>query len=217
MVKNILFISALCFIVSSKAQIKKVHDKAKNRQFESMVFKKWDKNYFKPKWFYLLFYNKYRKGEDKRYILQTGATYGASVAEAKQVEKSKKQVKEQFDYKIIDAVDRTVNPKYNLLFKKEFDNLFNKIKSTQIEAKILTLDHPKKLKIVAEHLLIVDEFKHRLKVIKSSYSPSAEKNRNLEKLYNDMREYTEYIHRVSQKIKMKERYKKIYESNPIKL
>ena len=55
-----------------------VYDKGKNRQVESIVYKKWSKNYFRPKLYYQLVHNKYRKGKDRRYIKQTLPTIVAS-------------------------------------------------------------------------------------------------------------------------------------------
>jgi hypothetical protein len=49
-----------------------VRDKYKIRQMESMVVTRWGK--FIPKWNYVLFHNKYRKGEDRRTILQLAPT-----------------------------------------------------------------------------------------------------------------------------------------------
>lgn len=221
MVKKIFLFVVVAVLPLTKANsqtVTKVYDKALIRQNESMVFKVWSKSYFRPKWFYWMFYNRYRKGEDKRYIHQTNATYLASLAETKKVKESKEAMQIKFENKIADDLDRRVNLKYNLLFKDEINGLFKQIASCKIEAKVLTLDHPNKIQVVAEHLLVIEEFKHRLKVIRTSYAPSAEKNRNLEKLVDDMRSYSNYVYVISKKIDTKNYYKKIFtNTTPIKL
>ena len=71
MLKNltIIILLILGFKMSSHGQaVSVVKDPYKQRQIENMVFMRWGG--FKPKWYYFLFHNKYRKGPDRRTILQ---------------------------------------------------------------------------------------------------------------------------------------------------
>jgi hypothetical protein len=62
------FILAIGFNHVTIGQAAVVRDPYKQRQLENMVFMRWGG--FKPKWYYFLFHNKYRKGPDRRTILQ---------------------------------------------------------------------------------------------------------------------------------------------------
>ncbi|UZR99618.1 hypothetical protein [Chondrinema litorale] len=65
----ILFFQLIFFQAYSQG-VSIVKDKGVNRQLESMVYLKWSKKYFRPRWYYMLFHNKYRTGEDRRTINQ---------------------------------------------------------------------------------------------------------------------------------------------------
>ncbi|MBS9767651.1 MAG: DUF5045 domain-containing protein [Flavobacteriaceae bacterium] len=219
MVKKLIILLVLLGGSCSVFGQRPAHDEAKMRQIESMAFKKWSKSYFKPKWYYWLFHNQYRSGSDKRYIWQLSSIYETSELEEKEAKKAKKEVKKRFDYAVVDALDRKLNPKYNLFYKDEVNESFQNLEKKGIlfQTELMKNKVPNKFKIIAEHLLIIDDFKNRLKVIKKSYRPSAEKNENLDKLLDEIKKYIGFLDFNTKRMKAFTRYNKYFNNSNIKL
>ncbi len=216
---TILFflLGGICFSVFGQ---RPAHDEAKMRQIESMAFKKWRSSYFKPKWYYWAFHNRYRKGRDKRYIWQLASIAETSKLEEKESNKSKEEVKKRFEYAVVDALDREFNPKYNLFYKNDVDESFRhlEMKGFHYQKALMKNNVPNRFKIIAEYLLVVQDFKNRLKVIRNSYRPSAEKNENLDKLLDEMRKYIGFLDFNTKKLRAFNRYNKYFtKTKPIKL
>lgn len=117
----------LAFALSSQIMMAQqlVNDKYKRRQMESMVMTRWGK--FIPKWYYILFHNKYRKGEDRRTIWQLAPIIAAtdiSRAQSDQEEEDGQILAEQAQWQ---ALNRTLEWPYRLHYQKRFEDQEAKI------------------------------------------------------------------------------------------
>ncbi len=206
--KKALLIFMLFFIItqSTTAQ-QKVKDKAKNRQLESLVFKKWSRSYFRPKWYYWLFHNKYRKGEDRRYIKQTLPTVATSIVERKETEKQADKVDKDYKDEIAIAIDHKFNYKYNMLYRDLFNKMFSKLYACNATLYYYT-------DWIIEHNMKVQMFKERHTLIKNSYRPSWEKNKEYDKLIEEMNVYGKYARMMVEKVQIVKKYKE--KTMPIK-
>ena len=89
----------------SQAQVVSiVKDRYKTRQLENMVFMRWGG--FRPKWYYFLFHNKYRKGPDRRTMLQLLPT-DLVIRQTK--EKSEEEKSSVFEDRLISELKDTLN------------------------------------------------------------------------------------------------------------
>ena len=118
MLKNltIIILLILGFKMSSHGQaVSVVKDPYKQRQIENMVFMRWGG--FKPKWYYFLFHNKYRKGPDRRTILQLVPTDLVIRQTEEKSEEEGEEVKVMYEQEIWDATNRQLDLHYTLYFK----------------------------------------------------------------------------------------------------
>ncbi len=112
-----------------------VNDKYKRRQIESMVATRWGK--FIPKWYYILFHNKYRKGEDRRTMLQLLPTVAATTITEEQSKQEQEDTDQVFQQYVWINTNRTLEPVYHLQFKPVFQKLHLEIDALIIQAQQL--------------------------------------------------------------------------------
>ena len=98
-----------------------VTDKYKRRQMESMVITRWGK--FKPKWYYILFHNKYRKGEDRRTMLQLLPTIASITITEEQSNQEKEDTDQLYQQALWITSNRTLEPVYHLYYKPKIQKL----------------------------------------------------------------------------------------------
>lgn len=205
-IKTLLLFLIFIFSVNSFSQ-ETVVDKGKNRQLESMVFMRWSKRYFRPKWYYRLFHNSYRKGEDRRYVLQTAPTIVTSNLNKKSTEKEEEKVNEDYKDEISDGIDKVINAKYNTLYKGVFNELFFYLYTVDFDSDLKVLngfsDNPFK---ISEHNRNVEIFMERKNAIRDSYQASHEKNTAYDNLIKDMEKYITVIKRVKRLLKVYNKY-----------
>ena len=115
----ILFINIFTTQVAFGQQI--VNDKYKRRQMESMVITRWGK--FKPKWYYILFHNKYRKGEDRRTMLQLLPTIASITITEEQSNQEKEDTDQLYQQALWITSNRTLGPVYHLYYKPKIQKL----------------------------------------------------------------------------------------------
>jgi hypothetical protein len=131
--KTVLFI--VLFVLNSISHTKAqalVNGKYTRRQLESMTVTRWGK--FIPKWYYILFHNKYRKGEDRRTMRQLLPTALAlSVTEA-QSDSEKEDSDQLYRQALWISANRTLESHYHLYFKPKFQKL-----NAEIDALLLRL------------------------------------------------------------------------------
>jgi hypothetical protein len=119
----ILFVFILSAQIAFGQQI--VNDKYKRRQMESMVITRWGK--FKPKWYYILFHNKYRKGEDRRTMLQLFPTIASITITEEQSNTEKEDTDQLYQHALWITSNRTLEPVYHLYYKPRFHELNQEI------------------------------------------------------------------------------------------
>lgn len=119
-----------------------VQDKYKRRQMESMVATRWGK--FIPRWYYILFHNKYRKGEDRRNMLQLLPTMAATNITATQSQQEQEDTDEVFKQYVWMSSNRMLEPVYHLQFKPkllalntEIDALLIRALETQVDLDVI--------------------------------------------------------------------------------
>ena len=98
-----------------------VKDRYKSRQLENMVFMRWGG--FRPKWYYILFHNKYRKGPDRRTMLQL-VPIDLVIRQTKdKSDEEKEDVEIMFSEETWDAINRASETHYHFHFKSQFEKL----------------------------------------------------------------------------------------------
>ena len=118
----LILLGSIMFSQYSQAQaVSIVKDRYKSRQLENMVFMRWGG--FRPKWYYILFHNKYRKGPDRRTMLQLVATDLVIRQTAEKSEEEKEDVEIMFSEETWDAINRASETHYHLHFKPLFEKL----------------------------------------------------------------------------------------------
>lgn len=123
-----------CFALDSAAQtVVPVVSRHTRRQLESMVFLKWDKDYFRPQWYYILFHNRYRTGPDRRTMLQLVPTAASVEISEEESEKQQEDAETVAHQELMDAVNRQAETHYHLYFKKKFDDLNQEIDNLLVE------------------------------------------------------------------------------------
>ncbi|MFL0137685.1 hypothetical protein [Tenacibaculum maritimum] len=191
MVKKIIIIALLFFMMQeSYAQIP-VRDNSKNRQSMAIVYRAWYKNLFRPKWYYWLFHNRYRKGEDRRFIRQHLAEIAITKYQNSLVEKEKDSVAKThraYLMKDIDAVAAN-KVKYNLLIKDEYRELMTKLSLLPLQQNINKANREFDSKNNFNFYNEVAIFKERHDMINDSYRPSAEKLREFQDVLSDMKKF----------------------------
>jgi FtsZ-binding cell division protein ZapB len=115
------FILAIGFNHVTIGQAAVVRDPYKQRQLENMVFMRWGG--FKPKWYYFLFHNKYRKGPDRRTILQLVPTDLVVGQTKEKSEEEGEDAEIMYTQEIWDATNRQLDLHYTFHFKPIFEKL----------------------------------------------------------------------------------------------
>ena len=135
MKKITLIITSIVLIFQLAFSQQIVNDKYKRRQMESMVATRWGK--FIPKWYYILFHNKYRKGDDRRTMLQLLPTMAATTITKEQSKQEQEDTDQVFQQYVWINTNRTLEPVYQLQFKPVFQKLSLEIDALLIQAQQL--------------------------------------------------------------------------------
>lgn len=184
-----------------------VNNEGVRRQFQSMVYQQWDKDYFRPKIYYWLVHNKYRRGEDRRYILQLAPTIASSTLNNQTTEEENKEVEKDYTDEIAIDLDKRVNLKYDLLYRKEFDGLFLRLSTFEIRASFEVLSSYSGQPFnMGEHNQVVLNFIERKKIIDDSYQESYKKNRAYDQLLSDMENYLKLLINLERRLAVYNKY-----------
>ena len=108
-------------ISETQGQISIVRDPYVKLQLENMVFIRWGK--FRPRWYYFVFHNKYRKGPDRRTLLQLIPTAAVVQITKEKSEEEAEEVEELYHMQNWDAINRSLEIHYHLHFKPIFETL----------------------------------------------------------------------------------------------
>ncbi|PTX13154.1 hypothetical protein C8N40_11376 [Pontibacter mucosus] len=112
--------------------VQPVNSKNTRYQLEREVVTHWGK--FNPKWYFILFHNKYRKGPDKRNMLQLAPTMALLNQNRVKAEAQEEAVSQVFEQEMFKFADRSLNKGYHLLYKKKIDELNTALLGMNAEA-----------------------------------------------------------------------------------
>ena len=121
-------------LVEALAQTPPVPVKSPNTryQLEREVITRWNK--FNPKWYFILFHNKYRKGPDRRNMKQLLPIMAALRLNAADTEQEDENVTEIRDQELFKMADRSLNKSWYLLYENKINGLNNRIVGLDAEA-----------------------------------------------------------------------------------
>lgn len=121
--KKILIVFGLImpFFQTNGQGLSIVRDPYVKLQLENMVFIRWGK--FRPKWYYFVFHNKYRRGPDRRTLLQLVPTDAVGRITKEKSQEEAEEVEELFHMQNWDALNRSMEIHYHLHFKPTFEDL----------------------------------------------------------------------------------------------
>jgi hypothetical protein len=109
-----------------------VNSKHVRRQMEREVVTRWSK--FEPKWYFILFHNKYRKGEDRRNMLQLMPAMAALQANLNAAEREEQEVTAIWEQELFRSADRSLNKSFHLLYAGKIGTLNNELDALHAEA-----------------------------------------------------------------------------------
>lgn len=189
-----------------------VNNQGVKRQVESMVVTKWSKKYFRPKLYYRIVHNRYRRGRDRRLILEIAPQLAVVKLNREETEAEQESVNKDFIDEIATDLDKRINLHYNMLYKDVFEDLFFQMDNSDIRTYLDVLEgyegNPFK---VSDHLFIVETFRERHKVINESYQSSHLKNSDYDELIKDMEKHILTINLLKKRFEVFKKYKPVIE------
>ncbi|WP_125047767.1 hypothetical protein [Pontibacter arcticus] len=112
--------------------VQPVNSKNTRYQLEREVVTRWGK--FNPKWYFILFHNKYRKGPDRRNMLQLAPTMALLNQNRVKAQAQEEAVSQVYEQEMFKFADRSLNKGYHLLYKKKIDELNTALLGMNAEA-----------------------------------------------------------------------------------
>jgi hypothetical protein len=204
--RYIITIIIILFFASVNAQ-GPVNNEGVKRQVESTVMTKWSKRHFRPKLYYRLVHNRYRRGRDRRLILEIAPNLAVTRLNRERTEQEQEAVNKDFVDEIGRDLDKRINTHYDMLYKDEFRDLFLLLDTNDIRTYLNVLegyqDNPFK---VSDHLFIVETFRERHMVIKDSYQASHLKNTEYDVLIKDMETYLVTLSKIKRRLATFKKY-----------
>lgn len=211
----ILLLAIICIGFSLQAQ-EVVNNQGVKRQVESMVVTKWSKRYFRPKLYYQLVHNAYRRGRDRRLIHHLAPTLVAAKNAHNETEDEANEVDKDWQDELAIAADKEFNTKYNLLYRDHFNELFLKLYSIDLRSSLEVIEgYNGNVFQQSEHVLLIENFEERKQVIDESYSPSVEKNLEYDALIADMEKYISTVLKLKRKLAAYNKYAPMLQNQPI--
>ena len=116
----------------AQAPVSVVNGKQVRHQMEREVVTRWNK--FDPKWYFLLFHNKYRKGEDRRNMLQLMPTMAALTGNQESSERQEEEVTVMWEQEMFKGADRSLNKSFHLLYGRKIESLNTEMDVLSAEA-----------------------------------------------------------------------------------
>ncbi|AKD01911.1 hypothetical protein POKO110462_10300 [Pontibacter korlensis] len=136
---NSIFVPTLClallpvlFTDALGQGVQPVSSKNTRYQLEREVITRWGK--FNPKWYFILFHNKYRKGPDRRNMLQLAPTMALVSQNRVKAQAQEEAVSQVYEQEMFKFADRSLNKGYHLLYKKKIDELNTALWAMNAEA-----------------------------------------------------------------------------------
>ncbi|GAB3832264.1 hypothetical protein [Pontibacter rugosus] len=180
----------LCLQAKAQAPVTVVDSKNTRYQMQREVVTRW--NRFNPKWYFVLFHNKYRKGEDRRNMLQLAPTMATLWANRDMAEKQEESIGAVYRQEMFKGADRSLNKGYHLLYKNKIDELNGQLSLLHLEAV--------KAGVKADMLLKLMEHRERIntdiELTIDSYEDDAAKGESFRGYLKDLTELRGYYRRI---------------------
>ena len=161
-----IVISLMLIVYPVSAQtVMQVNGRPVRRQLESMVVMRWNKKYFRPQWYYKLFHNKYRKGEDRRTLLQLLPTAGLLQVNENKADQQKEDTDEAGRQELWSYINHTSNAHYYLIFQAKFDKLEKDIKALIGQGRGLGME----ASVIERMHQELDRLRDEINIIKDGY------------------------------------------------
>lgn len=204
------------FIAKSFSQTT-AEDNSKYRQSQVIVYETWHWKHFKPGWYYWIFHNRYRKGEDRRYIKQTTPNYVTSYYQRTLTEREKDSVTKIHKFYLSQDLDAVAGNriKYNLLIKDDYNELMTKLNTLKLQQLIFDANKEFGTKFNIEFYNEISRFKERHDLILNSYRPSAEKIKEFQVILKEMKEFYKKSVRLEERLEIALKNKKYLDNGYI--
>jgi excinuclease UvrABC nuclease subunit len=177
----IAFILTVGLTHITAGQVAVVRDPYKQRQLENMVFMRWGG--FKPKWYYFLFHNKYRKGPDRRTLLQLLPTDAVIRVNKEKSEDEEDEVVEMYAMQYYDAANRGLELHYHFHFKQIFDVLNEEIDELRNQAIELNTE-PKAVQSFTKEQ---ERLNNEIEIIRQGWLEKGDSVEAMKEIENDLR------------------------------
>ncbi len=171
-----------------------VKSRATDRQLKSMVFMKWDKQYFRPQWYYWLFHNRYRKGQDRRTLLQLLPAAAFLHLNEDKAEEQQAHTDEIGRQELWTYINYTANAHYHLIFKARFESLAKQFAALIAEGKSSGMESSVRGRLQQEQERLEDE----VTIIREGYMNEGIKSEEFLRIAQEMESLqgllTELVH-----------------------
>ncbi len=151
---------------------------------------RWNK--FDPKWYFILFHNKYRKGDDRRNMLQLLPTMAALQLNAAEAEREEEEVNTVWEQEMFKSADRSLNKSFHLLYAGKIGTLNTELDGLHGEAIAAGVDLDILLKIRQEK----DRINADIEITKEAYEEDAVKAESFRGYLADMLTLRGYYRRI---------------------
>lgn len=159
-------------------------------QMEREVITRW--NRFNPGWYFLLFHNQYRRGEDRRNMLQLAPTLAFIKINEEAAEIEQEDVNTVFENELFLAADRSLNKNYHLFYEPKIKNLNTEINLANAEAM--------KIGVAPEHILALMQERERINadidLTKDAYQDDSKKAEQFRVALKDLAALRGYYRRI---------------------
>lgn len=176
--------------VAAQVTVQPVRSKATRYQLEREVITRWGK--FDPKLYFILFHNKYRKGEDRRNMKQLMPLMAAARFNLSDAEKQEEAVSEVYEQEMFKMADRTLNKSFYLLYENKIQSLNKEIDLMNAEAIAAKVDF--------DMLLALRQEKERInadiKLTKEAYQDDSKKAERFRVALADLKALRSYYRRL---------------------
>ncbi|PRY09049.1 hypothetical protein CLV24_119100 [Pontibacter ummariensis] len=167
-----------------------VDGKYVRHQLEREVVTRWGK--FDPKWYFILFHNKYRKGPDRRNMLQLLPAMAAVMANKEQAEREEEEVNTIWEQEMFKAADRSLNKSFHLLYGRKIKGLNEQLEALHLEGVTAGVSPDMLLKLRGEH----ERINADIELTKEAYEDDAVKAASFRGYLADLVSLRGYYRRI---------------------
>ncbi len=159
-------------------------------QLEREVITRWNK--FNPKWYFILFHNKYRKGEDRRNIKQLLPLMAATRVTLSAAEQEEEDVDKVYNQEMFKMADRSLNKSFYLLYENKIKSINKSIALLNAEAIAAGVDLDILMALKAEQERITAD----IELTKEAYQDDSKKAEQFRIALTDLTTLRGYYRRI---------------------